>query len=118
MAATNPETMLEFLRGKASGTKMRLAAIACCRRIWHLITHEESRAALDVAEKLATGQATESGRLQAYARAESRCFYVDGESSVGDRLVGFAAESVLSTIFGRSETCGTRDWKLIEPIAA
>lgn len=100
MAANDPESMLEFLRGEASSTRMRLVAIACCRRIWHLLSHEASRAAVEIAEKFAHGLATESDRLVASAAAESCCIYVDGESTVGDRLEGFAAEAALCTLFG------------------
>jgi hypothetical protein len=43
LACTDWRKMLEFLRGKASDRKLRLFACACCRRIWHLLPHEENR---------------------------------------------------------------------------
>lgn len=50
LASTSPIPMLEFLRGKVSERKLRLFACACCRRFWHLIADERSRAAVETAE--------------------------------------------------------------------
>jgi hypothetical protein len=55
LAATDPTPMLQFLTGKASDRKLRLIAVACCRRIWHLLTNERSRRAVDATELCADG---------------------------------------------------------------
>jgi hypothetical protein len=52
----NPTAMLAFLDGQASQRKLRLFAVACCRRIWPLLDHEAFRRAVELSERFAEGQ--------------------------------------------------------------
>jgi hypothetical protein len=56
----DPVQLLEFLRGKASDRCLRLFCAACCRRVWHLLVDEQSRAAVEIVERFADGQATDN----------------------------------------------------------
>jgi uncharacterized membrane protein len=58
-ACDNPEPLLYFLRDKGTDRQWRLFAVACCRRIGHLITDARSKRAIDVAERYAEGTVTE-----------------------------------------------------------
>jgi hypothetical protein len=53
LACEDPQKMLESFLGKASEGKRRYFVVACCRRIWHLPTHETSRESLQVAKAYA-----------------------------------------------------------------
>jgi hypothetical protein len=60
-ACTEPYPMLAFLRGRASYRKLRLFAVACCRRVWHLLPQgrdEYNHAAVEAAERFADGRAS------------------------------------------------------------
>jgi hypothetical protein len=55
---TDPAPMFEALRAsaKASDRKLRLFAVACCRRITHLLADAKSREAIEAGELLAGSQ--------------------------------------------------------------
>ena len=57
-SCSDPRPILEFLRGKASGRKRRLFAVACCRHLWPLLTDPRVRDAVDTAELWADGRAS------------------------------------------------------------
>ncbi len=57
----DPHDMLQFLRGRASERKLRLFAVACCRRVWDQIPPGVARRAVEEAERAADGGATPGG---------------------------------------------------------
>jgi hypothetical protein len=64
-ACSDTQGMLEFVREQASERKLRLFAVACCRRIWHIMD-EPCQASVMTAENFADGNATEEELNDAY----------------------------------------------------
>jgi hypothetical protein len=65
VGCTSPEAMLNYLGERASPRKLRLYAINCCRRIWHLFRDERCRHAVEVAQRHVDGRATPADLVSA-----------------------------------------------------
>ncbi len=75
LACTDPHPMLMFLTGRVSDRKLRLFACGCCRRIWHLLTDEQSRKAVEVAERYAEGDLNDDDLNTACAAVGAASMY-------------------------------------------
>jgi hypothetical protein len=94
--ATSPEPMLTFLYqslpSRVLKRKLRLLLCACCRDVWELMTCPGSWQLVEVAERLADGQASPEERDAAVRVAEK---------VVRDRvLAGWGAASGMATFTG------------------
>src|SRR5438552_15496770 len=78
--------MLEFVEGSTSQRKLRLFACACCRATWGLLTEQESRDAVEMAERFADGTATRKA-LDA-ARRAAQGVYGEGRECVDRGIYG------------------------------
>src|SRR5438128_1884446 len=96
LAVTDPDEMLRWLAGK-DDRKLRLFAVACCRRVQH-IYDSIAQNAIDVAERLADGLATSSERRSAAVAANRFGSYGPGFATAVEALTaaergpGFAAD--------------------------
>jgi hypothetical protein len=63
LACDDQEAMLEALRGRGSGRKLRLFACACCRRAWRYLPNEAARRVVEANERLADGAALPGDEL-------------------------------------------------------
>lgn len=68
---TEPRRMLEFLEVQVSGRKLRLFAIACCRRVLHAVPDPRNVHAVEIAERYADGLATAEELQAAHAQASA-----------------------------------------------
>lgn len=88
---TDPIPMLDFLGENASERKLRLFAVACCRRLWPLLTDERSRTAVEVAELNADNQIKNDDLRQAsneaYQAWESATAFSDDPGEPPDKIL-------------------------------
>lgn len=85
---TDPQRLLEFLRGKVSDRKLRLFACACVRRIHRHLGVAKSPVLIEVAEQYADGEADESEvrRASEHETSQRGRVVVSGWVAVPDAL--------------------------------
>ncbi len=95
LVAMDPTAMLWFLGDRASERPLRLFECACIRRVWHELTDERSRLAVDVAEEYADGLVTDEN-LENIAAAASNAWPKNEEQFEPDNhlLISAAAYNV------------------------
>jgi hypothetical protein len=87
LACTDPEPMFAFLRNRRNYRKFRLFAVACCRRIWPLLTKGRSRQAVEVAERYADDLADPEELEKVFEAASGE----DGASDNATEAAAYAA---------------------------
>jgi hypothetical protein len=110
--------LLQFVRGTASERKLRLFAVACCRRVWHLLPVGAVREAVEVAERFAEGMATAEELRAARLAARREVVPVGGKVTWDSGLTAakrtaweaciLAADSAWEAA-GRPRALGVRD---------
>ena len=94
LACDDPMPGVEWvMERQGSKRKLRLFAVACCRRIWHLLSDERSRRALEETERFADGLISVSEQSVALERASAACD--DSRHSNGASAVALATELFL-----------------------
>jgi hypothetical protein len=111
LQATDPQPMLEFLRGKVSERKLRLIAVSACRQLWGAKTDKAISGTLAIIEQLAEAGALQS--VRGYVRVPAGEAVLDcgasdpvgpstlwGEDSVPQQVAHSAIPSLLATFLG------------------
>jgi hypothetical protein len=104
--ADDPGLMLDQIEGRVSDRKLRLFAVACCRRMWHLLGDPRSRAVVDVVEQYADGLVSTpvlQHAVESAAQVEEAEAADDGEPTPATAVWSIAHEPP----FDAAYTCGT-----------
>jgi hypothetical protein len=95
LACRKPGPMIEYLEVgvNAPCRKLRLFGVACCRRVWHLLAHQQARESVEVAELYADGLVRAARLRAAHRKSSALCktLHLPPESIRMDRAACNAA---------------------------
>lgn len=86
-------------KGVLDDKTLRLFACKCVREVWHLLTDERSRKAVEVAERYAVGDATDEELVEAHGAACDAAGYTAGAVS-GDAASSAARAAAMEAATG------------------
>jgi hypothetical protein len=86
LACTDPQPMLHALAAGADDRRLRLLAIACCRRAWHLLPDGPFPQLLDAAEAFCEGAITADRMGLLLKTAEADYYREPGRGPSSDSL--------------------------------
>jgi hypothetical protein len=108
LAATDPQPMLEYLRGKASDRQLRLFGNACCRRIWTRLADRRSRSLVEASEQFVEGQVGVDALNRTFeeaATAQEAAHWEGGDQDATEAVLGLRDGLILSQVVeGASES--------------
>lgn len=94
----DPQSMIAFCEQGTSYRKLQLFACACCRRIWHLIASEKARRVVEIAERIADGEADNDEALRASGLLSFEQITQQYSRERGGNVANFASEAAGRTI--------------------
>ncbi len=106
LACDDPRAMLRLLGSETSDRKLRLFFVVCCRRMWHLLIDERSRAAVEMAELIADELASEQDRIAANAAADQACRAAVLSRQDGPEMYILAARAAGITVYPKGIEAG------------
>jgi hypothetical protein len=105
ITGTELKTLLKYLRRRASERKRRLFAVACCRRVLHLLSDENASESVAATERYAEGLATNLELV----RAEEVAYDIFSAA----RDAGLESQRLLAdSLYGAA--CGGVGWDIAE----
>jgi hypothetical protein len=99
LSCANPEPMLAFIQGKVSERKLRLFAVACCRKAWRLIPELPFRITVEESERLADGLTSAEAVAAAYTTAWNALSRINHTGYARDDAV---TEACWATVYAAS----------------